>query len=241
MPPQEHDIDHMLPSPFSDVRTLPFHTCGTLHVTFDTLDALHAAVKRNPMQERKKRSAERCSPIGLDHYRSEFASSIVRRGRLDSEMKRINRWMKRHDKTVEREESLIDALRNRPDKDGWTKVIAPRGKRHLPPMTEEDMMERREQHLMKHGSSSANRHLRLKQQAEQALEQSDGMDGAGDGKGQKQFVIYRFQRAEQQRERYSLLQEKFERDKEIIDRMRKQRLFSSSLAKGDQDGGALDR
>lgn len=42
--------------------------------------------------------------------------------------------MREFDKRAQREEDLIQALRGKPDADGWIKVIAPRGQRHKGPL-----------------------------------------------------------------------------------------------------------
>lgn len=45
-----------------------------------------------------------------------------------SEVSDINEWMENYDKQVEHEETLIEAIRNKPDEDGWVKMIPTRGK-----------------------------------------------------------------------------------------------------------------
>lgn len=81
---------------------------------------------------------------------------------IPQERMQINKWMQQYDKQVEAEETLIEAIRNKPDEDGWVKVIAARGKRHLPPLRESDLQQQNE-------NAKKVRNLKLKQELSQQI------------------------------------------------------------------------
>jgi len=139
-------------APSSNFHVNKFVSSGTVHIVYDEPESVEAALKIGKQQQKGSSttttasmagSGNKGNSSGLKSYFQDFNSTVILNAM--NEKIDINTWMKNYDEQVEREEKLIEAIRNQPDDDGWVKVIPQRGKRHLPPMTAQELGEHNEE------------------------------------------------------------------------------------------------
>lgn len=219
-------LNSRVDTPFSDHKTNHFLSGGTVHVVLNEANkmnqaliapellgapsadgeethnngarrsfAFSTATKRE--QEQQEAEDDDGSTTGLKRYMNEHLYHQLTTGeKLQSTKSFLNQWMMHFDQSEKSEEELIEALRGQTDADGWTKVIAPKGKRHLPPPQKEDIEKK---------NATAKRPTKFKDQVE--------------------MPFYKYQRAEQKKKEIELLRQKFEQDKQLIEQMKNNKQF----------------
>jgi hypothetical protein len=195
-------LNSIIDRPFSDVKTNHFLSSGTVHVVLNETSKMKQALLApemnilNPKKPFIENSESVSSASGLQRYLNEYKSNLIAHNQVSSAIQEINKWMINFDRAEKHEEELIEALRNQKDENGWTKVVAPKGKRHLLPLHKDDILQR---------NANAKRPKKFRDQVV--------------------MPFYKYQRAELKKKEVEMLRERFEQDKKLIEKMKQNKQF----------------
>jgi hypothetical protein len=194
---------YMLKDPFADAPREYKDTLTSAFVTFNETKSLLASLIAPELATRgelKRQDLHIEAVSGLQQYANAHSTGVKD---VKAAQSRLNALIREYDKKVKRDIQLVDALRNRPDEDGWIKVVAPKGRKYKGLLTESDMKKRRDAISKKKVPTKT----RL----------------------QEEMPFYKFQRIAKQKHSVQTLRDKFEEDKKLIERMKKENKFSIGL------------
>lgn len=221
LPEYEWVLSYYTCSPFQSIRIHYDLQHPMVYLQYDTKDSVDKILKEwkikaiplpkteNGFEKYKKQrlamnigySAQKHKPKSTEDEQDEEDIPTSSEMRTEYLIK-LNDWFKEYDKKVDKEREIIDTIRNQKDEDGWTKVVAPKGKRSLPRLTAADLL----------NQENTKKRRKTKQQ-ELA----------------PNFTLYKFQKIEKQKEQFQLLREKFEAEKQKIEKLKQQNRFAKLL------------
>ncbi|KAL9647643.1 hypothetical protein ABK040_015133 [Willaertia magna] len=190
-------------SPFSSYQEKPFLSNGTAHILINKTSSVKKALEKDihlikeGSTNKQEIEIKKNNGIGLKRYIKEFTNDKLPSGdKLKEYKKELNTWMVNFDKKDKEREKIIDTLRNVPDEKGWVKVFNRPGRHSEELLTATDLENKKKNKKNKKT-----------------------------GRAPLSVPFYKFQRVEKKKKEFEELRDQFEKDLQILEKMKQQKKF----------------
>ncbi|KAL0483967.1 hypothetical protein AKO1_014252, partial [Acrasis kona] len=198
---------HLLSDPFKPpVQSSAEDSATSCFIVFNQVDSLMKSLMAPDLISQGRSKPNHTITIynkeknAVKHYFNIHKQTLDALQDVSAHQQRLNKLIKQYDQTRKRDEELLEALRNREDDEGWTTVIGTKGRKFNAPLTEADIIKKREETVRKVPT-----HVKL-----------DSV-----------IPFYKFQSIAKKKKAVEELRERFEEDKKVIDEMKKSNKFST--------------